>query len=110
MGHDILGFNQSGEEVAYARFNMWNSNATILYSLLDANNFYAGVSGCGGTSTFSKKQIEKALKKYKHLYKYDDSLLPNDKYLKMDQQQIEDFIKKCLVTAQKEGCVKVYFG
>lgn len=110
MGHDILGFNKAGEEVAYARFNMWNHNATILYNLLDANDFYAGVSGCGSQSTFSIQQFEKALKNYNQFYNHDVSAFPNYKYLQWDQQQIQDFIKNCLETAQKEGSVQVYFG
>lgn len=110
MGHDICGYNKAGEEIAYARFNMWNENATILYRLLDALDFYAGVSGNGRSSTFSKLQIEKALKAYKQLNKNDVSPLSNHNYLAMDLKQILNFIQNCLATAQKEGSVKVFFG
>ncbi|MDR7238441.1 hypothetical protein [Neobacillus drentensis] len=103
MGHDISGYNKAGEEIAYARFSMGNHNATILYNLLDANNYYAGVSGSGGSSTFSIQQIEKALNGYKQFYKNSD-------FLNMDQKQISEFIQNCLATARIEGSVGVYFG
>jgi hypothetical protein len=106
MGHDISGLNNTGEEIAYARFSMGNYNATILYSLLDANQFYAGVSGSGKSSTFSIKQIEKALSTYNQLYGNGKSLSERD----WDLKQIQDFIQNCFATAQKEGKVNVYFG
>lgn len=109
MGHDILGFNRAGEEIAYARFSMENYNATILYNLLDANNYYAGVSGSGDSSTISKQQMEKALNTYNQLYDNDDSLSESD-LLSWDKKQISDFLLNCLATAKKEGSVGVYFG
>ena len=74
MGHDISGYNKAGEQIAYARFSMANYNATILYSLLDANKYDAGVSGSGDSSTFSTQQIEKALNAFNQLYDNSDSL------------------------------------
>lgn len=109
MGHDISGYNKAGKEIAYARFSMGNYNATILYRLLNANDFYAGVSGSGRSTTFSTEQIEKALKAYKEFYRTDDCLSETD-LLAMDQKQILKFILNCLATAQKENSVKVYFG
>lgn len=106
MGHDIYGFNKSGEEIAYARFSMGNYNATILYSLLEANRYYAGVSGSGEWSTFSKQQIEKAMNKYKQLYNQNESQTKSN----WDLKQILEFIQNCLKTAEKEENVKVYFG
>lgn len=106
MGHDILGFNKAGDEIAYARFSMGNHNATILYSVLDANNYYAGVSGSGGSSTFSIQQMEKALNVYKQIYDNGDSLSESD----FDKKQISNFLLNCLATAKKEGSVGVYFG
>lgn len=35
MGHDIVGYNKAGKEIAYARFSMGNPNATVLYTLLN---------------------------------------------------------------------------
>lgn len=107
MGHDISGYNKAGKEIAYARFSMGNHNAIILYSLLDANKYYAGVSGCGDSSTFSLQQIEKALNAYKQFYDNDNT--PSES-LTWDQKQIRNFIRNCLATAQKEGSVDVYFG
>jgi hypothetical protein len=104
MGHDISGYNNAGEEIAYARFSMGNYNSTILYNLLDANKFYAGVSGSGNSTTFSIKQFEKALNIYNQLYGH--SLSERD----WDLKQIQDFIQNCLATAQKEGSVNIYFG
>lgn len=104
MGHDISGINNRGEEIAYARFSMGNYNSTILYSLLDANKFYAGVSGSGKSSIFSIKQMEKALNTYNQLY--GNSLSERD----WDLKQIHDFIHNCMATAQKEGSVNIYFG
>ncbi|WP_419954577.1 hypothetical protein ACN6MT_01745 [Neobacillus niacini] len=109
MGHDISGYNQAGKEIAYARFSMGNHNATILYRLLDAFDFYSGVSGSGRSTTFSKEQIEKALKAYKEFFRTRDPLANID-LLGIDQKQILKFILNCLATAQKENSVKVYFG
>ncbi|MEH7115634.1 hypothetical protein V7124_25225 [Neobacillus niacini] len=109
MGHDISGYNKAGDEIAYARFSMGNYNATILYSLLDANDFYAGVSGTGRSTTFSTEQIEKALKAYKEFFRTGDSLAGID-LLGIDQKQILKFILNCLATVQKENSVNVYFG
>ncbi|WHY67501.1 hypothetical protein [Neobacillus sp. SuZ13] len=109
MGHDISGYNKAGHEIAYARFSMGNYNAIILYDLLDANKYYAGVSGSGGSSIFSKQQIEKAVNAYKQFFNNGESLSESDS-LPWDQKQILDFIKNCLATAKIEGSVKVYFG
>ena len=110
MGHDIYGYNKAGEEIAYARFSMGNYNATILYNLLDANEYYAGVSGSGDSNTFSIQQIEKALNAYKEFFNKGDSPLSQSDLLAWDQKQILNFIKNCFVTAQKEESVRVYFG
>ena len=109
MGHDISGFNKAGKEVAYARFSMGNYNALILYRLLNAHKYYAGVSGSGGSTSFSIQQIEKALDDYKKLYNHGESPEENDPS-NWDQKQILNFIRNCLVTAQIEGRVRVYFG
>jgi hypothetical protein len=109
MGHDISGYNKAGDEIAYARFSMGNYNATILYSLLDANDFYAGVSGTGRSTTFSTEQIEKALKAYKEFFRTGDSL-SGIELLGIDQKQILKFILNCLATVRKENSVNVYFG
>ncbi len=109
MGHDISGFNKAGEEVAYARFSMGNYNAITLYSLLDSDQYYAGVSGSGGSSIFSVQQIEKALDEYQKLFVKGD-LQPTSDFLNWDQKQIHNFILNCLATARKEGNVKLYFG
>jgi hypothetical protein len=110
MGHDISGYNKAGKEIAYARFSMGNYNATILYNVLDANNYYAGVSGSGGSSTFSIQQIEKAMNAYKQFYKNGDSSLAKKEFFTWDQKQILNFIQNCLATAKLEGSVRIYFG
>jgi hypothetical protein len=109
MGHDISGYNKAGKEIAYARFSMGNYNATILYGLLDADDFNAGVSGCAASSTFSVQQIEKALNDYNQLYKNEFSSLSEDDYLAWDLKQILEFIENCFATAHKEGSVRVCF-
>jgi hypothetical protein len=110
MGHDISGFNKIGEEVAYARFNMWNHNASFLYRILEADDYNAGVSGTGNSSTFSLQQIEQALNTYKKIYGHADSNKSNSDLLDWDLKQILHFIQNCLSTAQKEGSVRIYFG
>ncbi|WP_261134378.1 hypothetical protein [Bacillus sp. Marseille-Q3570] len=108
MGHDISGFNRAGEEIAYARFSMGNFYASILYSLLDAEDYNAGVSGSGASSTFSTQQIEKALNAGKELFNNEgSSLSEGDSW---DQKQILNFVRNCLTTAKKEGSVRVSFG
>jgi hypothetical protein len=109
MGHDISGFNKAKEEIAYARFSMGNRNAILLYSLLEANQYYAGVSGSGKSTIFSIQQVEKALDGYKKLFKTGNSLSESDG-VSWDQKQILNFIQNCLATARKEESVEVYFG
>lgn len=109
MGHDISGYNKAGQEIAYARFSMGNYNALILYRLFNAYNYYAGVSGSGGSTSFSIQQIEKALEEYKQFYNHGDSPSESDS-VNWDQKQILNFIRNCLETAQIEGRVRVYFG
>lgn len=109
MGHDIYGYNKKGEEVAYARFSMGNHNATILYRLLDSIDYYAGVSGNGGSTTFSIQQLEKALYDYGQFFNDSTALLESEP-LEWDQKQIRNFILNCLEIAQKEGKVGVFFG
>jgi hypothetical protein len=109
MGHDISGYNQAGEEIAYARFSMGNYNVRILYHLLDANDYNAGVSGSGGSSTYSVQQIEHALQAYKQLFEIGGSL-PKSDLLDWDQRQIQDFIVNCLATTQRDGSVRVSFS
>jgi hypothetical protein len=105
MSHDISGYNQVGDEIAYARFSMGNHNAIILYHLLESTEYYAGVSGAGRCTTFTIQQIEKALNSYKQFYYGQENGLRNS-----DQKQIENFILNCLATANKEGSVRVSFA
>ncbi|PZD86123.1 hypothetical protein DTX80_07940 [Bacilli bacterium] len=104
----MLGYNKAGEAIAYARFSMGNSNATILYDLLDSIDYHAGVSGTGAVTTFSKQQIEKALHAYKQQYGNDVPSSPKGDSL--DLKQIQDFLSNCLEEAQKEKSVTVFFG
>jgi hypothetical protein len=104
MGHDIYGFNKAGKEIAYARFSMGNYNSLILYNLLEANDYYAGVSGSGNETTFSIQQMENALNGFKQL------LLSENELTSWDLKQISNFIQICFETAKKEGSVRVYFG
>ncbi|SHG14448.1 hypothetical protein [Ornithinibacillus halophilus] len=109
MSHEFAGFNKASEQIGYARFSMGNYNAVILYDLLDANEYNAGVSGRGDSTTFSVQQIEKALNSYKQLYgKYD---APSEDNLKdWDKKQIATFLQSCLATASNEGSVRVVFA
>ncbi|MDZ5473302.1 hypothetical protein SM124_16410 [Bacillus sp. 31A1R] len=109
MGHDITGYNKAGEEIAYARFSKGNDNATILYSLLDANEFDGGVSGTGNVSVFQINQIEEALNTYKRIYRNVDYSLAHTNGEIWDQKQILNFLENCLVTAQIDGNVRVFF-
>src|SRR5690606_20011821 len=103
MGHDISAYNQAGEEIAYARFSMGNYNASILYSLFDADDYHAGVSGSGGSATYSIQQIEKALNDFERLYNNGVSADSDSDFAKWDRKQILDFIINCSETVQKEG-------
>ncbi len=110
MGHDIYGLDKDGKEIAYARFCMGNYHALILYSLLDSDKFYAGVSGSGGSATFTIQQIEKALDAYRQSYSNVKFPLDGNDANSWDLKQILNFIENCLETAQKDGSVSVYFG
>lgn len=109
MGHDIFGINKNGEKIAYARFNMQNPDAIILYHLLQAEDYYAGVSGTGDISTFSLQQIEQALNDFSQLFNENAAFSESD-FLTWDLKQMKDFIQNCFTTAQKEGSVRIYFG
>ncbi|MCF6139178.1 hypothetical protein [Pseudalkalibacillus berkeleyi] len=105
MGHDIFGVNKTGEDIAYARFSMGNYNSIILYNLLNAEEFHAGVSGNGGSTIISKQQLEKAMNDYKKTFGKKEVSKTD-----IDLKQIFNFIEQCLSTAHEEGSVKVYFG
>ncbi|MDG5786151.1 hypothetical protein QA612_01515 [Evansella sp. AB-P1] len=108
MGHDIYGYNKDGKEIAYARFSMWNDNATILYRLLDSMDYHGGVSGLGRSSAFDKEKIENALNSYTQLHNNIGNFMSGcDPF---DLEQIQNFIQNCYTTAQKEGSVTVFFG
>ncbi|WP_456272485.1 hypothetical protein [Bacillus sp. AK031] len=107
MSHEMLGRNLAGEEVAYARFSMSNSNAFVLYSLLEAHHYNAGVSGSGNSLTYSPLQLEKALTAWKKIY--GKSTQSKSGTVNWDGKQINGFIINCLKTAQKEGRVEVIF-
>jgi hypothetical protein len=107
MSHEMVGWNKAGEEVAYARFSMSNSNAFVLYDLLDAHKFNAGVSGSGDGSDYSPGQMEKALNAWKHLYGTKSKATNGAE--NWDGKQINEFIVNCLKTSYKEGSVKVVF-
>lgn len=109
MGHDIYGINKNGEEVAYARFSMGNPNAIFLYTIMDADNYNAGVSGTGEVTTFSLQQMEKSWNAFKKYYS-NTPLESDQEFEHWDEKQIFNFIRNCLTTAQKEGSVKVFFG
>ncbi|SOB98549.1 hypothetical protein SAMN05880501_10244 [Ureibacillus xyleni] len=109
MGHDILGFNKAGEEIAYARFSMGNPNSTILYNLLNALDYYAGVSGSGDSINISTQQIEEALEAFKQICNYNDNSSKSE-FENWDAKQISNFLLNCLETARKEENVRVYFG
>ncbi|WP_042146759.1 hypothetical protein [Paucisalibacillus sp. EB02] len=109
MGHDIYGINKGGEEIAYARFSMGNPNALILFNFLDAYKYYSGVSGTGEEATYSLQQIEKSWKRLKE-NNNNHSFNPDDQSMDWDEKQIYNFIYNCLLTAQKEGSIRLYFG
>ncbi|GAA0453490.1 hypothetical protein [Alkalibacillus silvisoli] len=105
MGHDILGYDQSGKQIAYARFSMSNYNADVLYNVLDSEEHNAGVSGAFARSNFSVQQIELALRKFIQSHENKYSLKGNDP----DNVQIKKFLENCLEIAEKEGKVEVCF-
>lgn len=102
MGHDIIGRNKAGEEIAYARFSMSNPNASILYGLLDASEYNAGVSGSGGGARVTTSLLQNALTEFDHLYGRILSDLSDDDYATWDLRQIQNFLQNCLVTAREE--------
>lgn len=110
MSHDILGYNKAGKEIAYARFSMGNPNAIILYNLLDANEYYAGVSGIGRETTFTIQQMEKAMDECNRFYKNVPISVLVSGISKWDKKQTVEFIEKCFNTAEKEGSVSIFFG
>jgi hypothetical protein len=110
MSHDIYGYNEAGEIVAYLRFSMGNNNASTLYNVLDAYEYHAGVSGSGEITTFSIQQMEKALNAYKQICENSDLTLSKSEFLIWEQEQIKTFLFNCLETAQEEESVTVFFG
>ena len=111
MGHDIYGINRDGEAIAYARFSMGNSNSVSLYSLLDAHDYFAGVSGTGEETTYTLQQIEKSWNSFKERNSNKNiSFQSEEEFTDIDEKQIYIFIRNCLLTAQKEGEIKVYYG
>ncbi|QPC45528.1 hypothetical protein [Mangrovibacillus cuniculi] len=109
MGHDIYGLNKKGKEIAYARFSMSNSNARILYRVLNAQDKDGGVSGIGAVADFDFHQMESARKTFLGHTK-DLRNIPPGSLAHHDIQQISTFLTNCKETAHREGKVQVYFG
>ncbi|MET3682554.1 hypothetical protein ABID56_000635 [Alkalibacillus flavidus] len=105
MGHDIYGVNQNHQQVAYARFHMFNDVAHNLYQLLDSEECDGGVSGIGVQKTFSKEQIKQALDQYSQHYGH-----LSKQSLDMDYEQINQFLHDCLSSAEQDGSVTVCFA
>ncbi|TMN22731.1 hypothetical protein [Lentibacillus cibarius] len=107
MGHDILGYNKSGENVAYLRFSKNDVNSLVVYCLLESSDYFAGVSGTGDSVSFTQQQMEKALENYnRHMIIY-----PGKKHFETWQRnEILKFLKNCLEMTKKERTIQVLFG
>ena len=110
MSHDIYGCNNVREEIAYVRFTMNDPMAFEFYKLFDALDYYAGVSGCGGSATIPLQQVEKALAKYNSLLNNDPYFQSDNEFLTWQRNEILKFINSCLESARKDGNVVVYFA
>ena len=104
MGHDISGYNKQGEEIAYARYAIGNGNSEKLYNVLDAWEYYGGVSGLGQSAKYNVRQIEQAIEKFKAI-NWD-----NIEDWEYEKNKLERFLNNCLETAKREGEVSIYFG
>ncbi|TFJ94158.1 hypothetical protein [Lentibacillus salicampi] len=110
MGHDISSFNRAGQQIGYVRFTMGDVNAPLFYDLLDANEYYAGVSGSGEVAILPLDQVKKALKAFDRWKAKDFGHKGNQEFLLWQRNEIQKFMNSCLETARKEGTVKVFFG
>ncbi|MFC4389030.1 hypothetical protein ACFOZ1_14600 [Gracilibacillus marinus] len=106
MGHDIFAYNKANQEVAYARFSMFNDNSYILYDLLQAREFHAGVSGSGVCVEFSDVMMNQVMQDCNLLFPKNDRANRRD----IDVKQIQGFIKNSYEAAKNEGSVKICFG
>ncbi|RKQ34566.1 hypothetical protein [Oceanobacillus halophilus] len=109
MSHDMVGFNKAGKQIAHLHFSMGNSSAGILYVLLDAMDYHAGVSGTGDSTNLSIEKTEQALNKYQQIY-VDGDTSQKDDFTIWEQNEILNFLLNCVTTAQKEGSVRVLFA
>ncbi len=110
MSHEIYSRNKAGSEVGYIRFTMSDPNAGLLYALLDADEYHAGVSGTGGFATISVQQLEKALDEFKTIMIQNVDRVKNDQYLQWLEKEMLAFISGSLKTALEEGEVEVIFA
>ena len=106
MGHYFSGVNKEGKEFVYAHFHAFNYFATELYHLLDADDKNGGVSGIFDSAIYTEEQLAQALHKCKQNQTKGCTLSEADL---LDEQQILQFIEKCLDVAKKEGTAKVLF-
>lgn len=88
---------------------MSNVNASILYCVLDADEYNGGVSGIGAKVTFSAHQMEKAMDVLLQFYNAGDSTELKEASLNMDEEQILNFLLNCLKTAKEEEEVVIVF-
>lgn len=104
----MVAFNKNDEEISYLRFTMGDSNAFLLYDLLDAHEYNGGVSGLGKSTAISLEQIEKAVQTYNFIrdqHSYDES----NEFGIWQHNEIAIFLENCLKTAKIEKNVRVLF-
>ncbi|GAB4074701.1 hypothetical protein GCM10028778_22040 [Barrientosiimonas marina] len=108
MSHDIFGTNKAGEIIAYLRFTMGDIKSGSVYSLLDVDEYHAGVSGTGDAATFSEDQLAQALDQYRQYhFQYSGETNTIDD---LQQTEVLKFFNNCFYAAKAEKTVQIFFG
>ena len=108
MSHEMVGFNKSGEEVAYVRFTMNDYYALIVYDLFDAHKHNGGPSGKGHSETYPLSKVEEAFQSFNQL---TNEFFNTENFDSIPWQHvdIQKFLNHCLFTAEKEKSVSICY-
>lgn len=112
MGHDITGYDKKDNQICYIRFTMSDRMADEFYDFFSAAEYNGIYSGIGEVVSYTVKEVEKSLEKYRSIYPTETNSVQDlaDDFELWQQNEMLDFILACLDTAEQEGCVNIAYG
>lgn len=112
MGHDITGYDKKDNQICYIRFTMNDRMAGEFYNFFNAAEYNGIYSGIGEVVSYTVKDVEKALEKYRTIYTITTNSVQDleDDFELWQQNEMLDFILACLDIAEQEGWVNIAYA